>query len=358
MTNNKISSLQVGVILSFIILSTITWVGLEDIIEISGRDAYISIIVASILGIIPLYIIIKINNIDNNMNIKEIITYIFGKYFGTFINIVIDIIILVIGIVTMYGLSNFIISQFLADTNVIYISIVIGLLVSYAVSKGIDIVARTGVILLFFNIILFSIANISLIEEIDLDYLKPVLEYGIKNPILGGVILFLTNLVPMFMILMIPRNRISDKEVYSKYIIIFYIFSIISIFITTFITISSLGINLARMYQYPEYIILKRISLFGFLDRVENIICIQWIFRGFMMLCMILYYISNSIYKDNKSRLLNYIISGIIIVISLLYFKNNTIFGEFIINIYPYINLVLFIILIFIFILKKLVIIK
>lgn len=353
MTNKKISSLQVGVILSFIILSTVTWIGLENIIIISGRDAYISVIVAGILGIIPLFMIIKINDKDNYLDIKEIIIKIFGKYIGTFINIIVDVIVLIIGIVTMYGLSNFIISQFLSDTNVIYISIVIGVIVLYAVSKGLDVIARTGVLLLIINVILFSVANISLIPEIDIDYIKPFLEYGIKSPIWGGILLFFTNIVPIYMLLMIPRSRITDKNKYNNYLILFYIFSIVTGFITTFITISALGINLAKMYQYPEYIILKRISLFGFLDRIENIICIEWIFRGFMMLCMVVYYISNSIHKDGNSRLLGFIITSIIIAISLLYFKNNTIFGYFILNIYPYINMVLFMIFIIIGIVKR-----
>ena len=354
MTNNKISSLQVGVILSFIILSTTSWIGLTDIIEIAGRDAYISVIVAFILGIISLIMILLINDKDNKFNIKKLILKIFGKYIGTFINMVIDIIMIIIGIVTLYGLSNFIISQFLSDTNIIYIYISISILVIYCVSKGIDVIARSSVILLFFSIILFLIGNISLIEEINLDYLKPVLEYGIKYPVLGGIILFLTNIVPIYIILIIPRNMISDKESYSKYIIFFYIFSMVSIFITTFITIASMGINLARMYEYPEYIILKRISLFGFLDRIENIICIQWIFRGFIMLCMIIYYVSNNV-KKNSSMIFRIIVMGIIIFINLIYFKNNTMYGEFILNIYPFINLSLFMIFIIIGIRKRIV---
>ena len=135
MTNNKISSLQVGVILSFIILSTTSWIGLTDIIEIAGRDAYISVIVAFILGIISLVMVLFINNNDNKLSIKELVIKMFGKYMGSFINIVIDIIMVVIGIVTLYGLSNFIISQFLSDTNIIYIYISISILVIYCVSS-------------------------------------------------------------------------------------------------------------------------------------------------------------------------------------------------------------------------------
>jgi spore germination protein KB len=187
---------------------------------------------------------------------------------------------------------------------------------------------------------------VSLFPQIEVDNFKPVLEFGIGKPIQGGIILFFTNVVPILMLLMIPRKRVVDKEKYNKLLIIFYILGVIMAFITTFITISILGINLASIYQYPEYIVLKKISLFGFLDRIENIISIQWIFRCFMMLEMVVYYISNSIKKDNKSKLLPFGIIVVIIVSSLWYFKNNTIFSEFILKKYPYINLVLFLLMI------------
>ena len=73
------------------------------------------------------------------------------------------------------------------------------------------------------------------------------------------------------------------------------------------------------------------------------------------MLCMILYYLTNNI-KKNDSMLFKIIIMSIMIIINLLYFKNNTIYGEFILNIYPFINSILFILLILIGIRKRIVI--
>ena len=72
------------------------------------------------------------------------------------------------------------------------------------------------------------------------------------------------------------------------------------------------------------------------------------------MLCMVLYYISNNI-KKNSSMIFRIIVMGIIIFINLIYFKNNTIYSEFILNIYPFINLILFMIFIIIGIRKRIV---
>ena len=70
-----------------------------------------------------------------------------------------------------------------------------------------------------------------------------------------------------------------------------------------FITLGNLGINLSQLYQYPEYIVLKRINLFEFLDRIENLLSIQRILKIYISLSFFTYFISNTIKPHNKSSL-------------------------------------------------------
>lgn len=352
MTNKKINSLQICCLVTFIIISTVTGIGMTNIINIAGKDAYLSVIVAGILGFIMVFIIMKVNDNNNNLNFSEIVNKVCGKYIGFVVNVIINFFVIVIGIVTMYSISNFIVSQFLSDLPIMAMSIVLGVIIWYAVVKGIEVMSRTGLILLVITLVLFLIASFTLGPQIEIDNIKPFIENGVKNPLIGGITLFLTNIVPIFLVMSIPRDRIIDKEKYNKYLIGFYTLGILMAFTTTFITILVLGNNLASMFQYPEYIVLKKVSLFGFLDRIENIISIQWIFRCFMMIGMVVYYLSNSIKRDNNSRLLPLVILAVIITISLIYFKNNTMFGEFILNKYPYLNLALFIIIFIVSVLK------
>ena len=100
--------------------------------------------------------------------------------------------------------------------------------------------------------------------------------------------------------------------------------------------------------QYPEYILLKKVSLFGFIERIENILSIGWIFSTYATLTLIVYYISNFIKKSNKSKLSPFIITSLIVLTSLFVFKNNTSFNIYITNTYPYIISLLFVIIIII----------
>ena len=348
MNKNKINSLQFGSLILCPILSASLGIGLYNAIQIAKVDSYIGIFISSILGIIPLLLIIYISKFEEDKNIIEKINILYGKYIGTFINFIIVSILFVIGITILFGICNFIVTQFLANTPIMYVGIMFGIVCVYSVSKGIETISRTQFIFTFIITIIFITLAASLYPEFDKSNLKPFLEYGINSPLKVGILNLFTNIIPIFIILIIPKENICDKEKYTKFVIIFYIISILFILLISIFTIGVLGQYLASFYQYPEYILLKKVNLFGFIDRIENILSIGWILSTYATLTLIIYYISNFIKKNDKSKLSPLIITSLIILTSLFIFKNNTTFNMYITNIYPYIISILFVIMIII----------
>ena len=167
---------------------------------------------------------------------------------------------------------------------------------------------------------------------------------GLSKPLIGSLYFVAINIMPVFLLLIIPKKNIVDKNHYNKFFIISIIISIVLIFFIFVVVVGNLGIYLASSYQYPEYIVLKRISLFNFLDRIENMVVIQWIFALCLSICIVVYYISNTIKKKKHNKLINTGIILALLIASLYSFKNNTIFNEFIYYYFPYVSLTIFII--------------
>lgn len=342
----KINSLQFGTFISFTILSTLIGIGINNVTKIAKVDSYLSIAFAYILGFIPILFFIYLFNQEKSLYELTIDT--FGKVIGTMINYIMLIPIGVIAICSVYSISNFMVSQFLSDTPIIIIYIVLSIVILYGIIKGIETISRTSLILFVITLILFSVAIIGLVPQIEIDNFKPFLEHGITKPIYGSIFFTLSDIVPIFIVLTISKNNIIDKEKTTKSIIFFYTIPVILSLINTTMTIGTLGIHLTEMYQYPEYMVLKKISFFNFLDRIENFVTIQWIFRTFILVSLIIYHIKNTIKKDTNSKLITILILTTIIILNLTLFKNNTIFSNFASKIYPYNNLALFIIIIII----------
>lgn len=347
MNKEKLSNIEYASLIVFPILALFSGIGTHNTIKLSGVDSYISVLLAYLIGAVPLVLFTLILNYKSNLTIDEKVKYLFGPILGTIINYVINILVLCIGFVLLYNISNFAISQFLAETPLLVFMILLSLILVYNVSLGINNIARVGIIFLMIIILLTFISTAGVIPNFEVSNIKPYLENGIMPPLKGGITLILTNVIPIFILLSIPKDNIKNNKNTSKWLIAFYTLAFIFTFLAILLTIGSLGIYLCDIYQYPEYTVLKKISLFNFLDRVENFIYVKWILNSVMCLSLIIYYLTNSIKKESK-KILPTIIVSLMIYLALKTFKNNTIFYNFILNIYPYICLLLFIIFIII----------
>ena len=122
------------------------------------------------------------------------------------------------------------------------------------------------------------------------------------------------------------------------------------VFNSTILTVGVLGIHLAKIFPHPEYIVLKKISILGFVQRIENFIYIKWLLNDFISFGLIVYFISNNIRKKNKQKIVPILVIALILILSQVLFKDNTQFKWFVLHIYPYLNLLLLLIFLIIFI--------
>ena len=348
MNSKKMSSLQFSVLTILPILSLFGGIGLYDILKIAKMDAYISTIITTILGFIFIAMFIYIFNYKEKLSLPEKNIYLFGKVIGTIINYVLCGLMFFIALVLIYSISNFIVTQFLTRTPIIIILFFMGIVIIYAVSKGIEVIARAEIIFFIIVILLTCVSTFGVIPYFDVSNIKPIMAEGINRPLSAGIYFLFTNVIPIIVMLIYPKNNIPDKNKTSKYLIVAYLVAMLFVFLATFLTIGALGIELIELFPHPEYMVLKKISFLGFIDRIENVIYVKWLLNDFVCFSLIVYYISNSIKKRNKQKALPIIITITIMVLSQLLFKDNTQFKWFVFNIYPYLNLALFLILIII----------
>lgn len=341
----KISYTELSSILLTIIITFNSGLTINILKNDIGIDSWISIIISYIIGFIPILIILYISNYQDKLNIYEKNIYLFGKILGTIINYIISIILFIIAITILYNIINFINTQYLYHTPMLLTSIVFIILIIYCSTKEINVISHISLILISFNIILYLLSNISIINEIKLDNLLPIAKTNISNILLSSLKITSINILPTIILLIIPKDKITNKKKYNKSIIISYIIGFIISLLTIINTISVLGIHLTKTFIYPEYIVLKKIKLFGFLERGENIISLKWITESYIYLTIIIYTISKNITNNHKKFTYTNIIIGILLIItSNSLFKNITIFNNYINNKFIYITSILFII--------------
>ena len=318
----KISNTEIASLISIQTITLYTGININLIKNTTGINIWISILLADLIGLIPICLYLYIAKYKPNLKINEKINDLY-KNSGRLLNLILNIIILILGITILYNITNFITSQLLYRTPQIMIIIFLILIAIYNANEGIETISRVSLIMLSFNLILFLISFISLSSHINLD-----------------------NFLPILITLVIPKDNARNKKHYNKSIIKGYILGIIISFLVVITTYGVLGPYLVNIFEYPEYIVLKKVTLLGFLERIENIVSNQWIIGNYVYLTLIIYYLGESCLLSKKvnTKYLNILYGTILILASTLIFKNNTIFHSYVKNILPYFTSLLIII--------------
>lgn len=329
----KLSSLQFCAIEYFLILANNVGLTTYILFNYAAQDGLISIILGTIIGFIPLTIYIKIINTKPELNIFEKIEDMFKN--SKIINLILVIGIAFLTATNYNNLIDFISSQYLSKTPQIVIALSFLPAIIYILTKGTTIIGRTIFILLIISISLVFLTIIGLIWQIKINNIFPILENGIKNPIICSLIYVIYNITPLFLLTVIPKNDILDKEKLNKRIIITYIIANAIVLIIFFLTLSVLGANLANLYQYPEYDVLKKISLIGFIERTESIISLRWTFYVFTVTIMGILFIYKylkhilKIKNEKTNKKIITIISTIIVLWGKFIFQESSKFNKF-----------------------------
>lgn len=306
----------------FIGMSTI------NIFSLAQVDSWISIIVGSIIGIIPFLLVMYIIKNSNGEDILTLNINIFGKVFGTIINVIINIILVLFASLILYNLSLFLDTQYIPDTSSLYVKILIMIPVIYAASRSIATISRISQAVLIINIILFLLSAIGIVSDFDMNNMLPVLAEGSVPTILGGIQYAIFAALPLFLLTIIPTKLLKNKKNIVRNSSIIYILTSIILLIMFVITTGVLGYEVVSVYKYPEYMVLKYFSLFDIIERIEGTLGIQFVFSMFVFITLIIYMCSKSInivWKDLKlQQLLPTLLGILIIFISSIMFKNST----------------------------------
>lgn len=284
----KISSLEYNTLMFFLIRASFIEVTVNILIMTSKQDAWISVLLGSILGIIPYLIFYKFRLKYPNKSITDvsgIMKYI--SFIGVFIYTVCG----------LWNLVHFIDSQFLYKTStwIITISVIIPLM--YAISKDFHVFSKVSLIM-FFVVCLFIVCIIlGLIGGINVDNLKPLLGGG--NVFWGAFNFVAFNVLPLCLLLIIPKDKIIGYSIKKN--ILFYIISCLTLINIMFLTISVFGIELASLYDYPSFHLLKRVSVLDIFDRLESILSLEWVFALFVQIGMGLFYLKDYFHKKTNN---------------------------------------------------------
>ena len=316
---NKISRLDVSILSSYLIKSFILINGINILININKNDSIISTIIGFIIGFIYIHLYMKSNeDIISHLNSFS------NKKISLLLKLLLVISVIIFSSQILYFSSMFIKSTLLNNVDLLPISILLCVTVTYLVNKDIFTIVKTSFISFFIFLLLELTTLLLVIPNINSLKILPLFTNNIITTAYGGIIYSILSIFPIFLIKSIPKNYIEEKNK-KKSIKLLYILSNIYLIFNLILVLSIIDSNLASKINYPEMFILSKISVLNFFDRMESILSFKLLFDSFFTITMGVYYISRFVesIKKRKIKRINLIISIILLLISNYFEYNN-----------------------------------
>lgn len=237
------------------------------LLNMNDKDSWICFLFGTLLGCIFIFFISKIKENIKGKTLKEYLNQ--NKIMKYPILLILFFLNLFILIQILTILETFASSFFLISSPPFFILLPVVFLIYRITKKGWKTIGRIGEIFMPLSLVFILLTGCMLISDVKIEHFLPILTSKPYDLITGTIFFAFYSSSPFILLLDAPMK---ETKLVRK-----YLFSIITIILSGVVIIGVLGPNLIKVYRFPEYMVLKRIKAFNFLEKIENLISITWI---------------------------------------------------------------------------------
>jgi len=287
-------------------------IGYSILFDKAGKDAWISVILGTLLGLIIVYAISKILKYKKEKTLKELLTEM--KWLGILIKLLYFLFIIFLLYECIVIMQTMTTSFFLINSPPVFIGLSGAFLVIMTIKENDTTLFKVAETLVVIGVLVVIITMLTLIPYGEIEAFLPVFTASPKMILLSAVYYAAISTAPLLLTL--------DFKDDGKDLIKMYLFTSLILLIICLVIILVLGPELISIYRFPEYMVLKRIKFMNFVEKIENIISIIWILDAFMLLATTTQTLKNLL-PQKGGKLIS---SGILIIMTLItgiYFGGN-----------------------------------
>lgn len=184
--NNKISAKQAAFLVATCILATVDVFIPSEVAQRAGRDAWLSVVIAAIIGYSMFRLILKLCSLFPNHTLAGFNRLLLGKYVGGLVTVIYILAFLIVSAVALVEFAVIIPTAFKPGSSIFLWDFTLLLPALYVASLGISIPARMNELLLPLGLLILLVVAVFNIPYINLKEYLPVLENGYLPPLAGA----------------------------------------------------------------------------------------------------------------------------------------------------------------------------
>ncbi len=251
------------------------------------QDAWLSALIALFGSEIFVILIAFIDSRFPDLSLVGYSQKLLGKWLGRLLSLAILFLFLELTVINLRIYAEVIITGFLPQTPMWFITGAMVLNAAYCVNKGIETLGRTADFLFF--IFMFSVIALILIPlpEVSIQNIQPILARGWK-PVIRGA-LTPTGLITQAWVLVLLGDDVNQPQKLLSTAVTSIGASFLALAIVAFITVAVLGPYQGASSVFPALTLLRAVELSTFLQRTEVLLIVAWGVGVFVSLATYLY---------------------------------------------------------------------
>ncbi|WP_348621516.1 GerAB/ArcD/ProY family transporter [Paenibacillus polymyxa] len=276
----RISVRQVTVLMFLSLIGDMLLIYPTIITHIAQQDAWISSILSIPLGLVIIYVLIRVHELYPNLSLIEAIRKILGSVFGSIVSCWYLFYFFMGTALNAREVGDFLSTQLFEETPLsVLLAMEVSLLVLTALA-GIEAFSRVSEILLPVYVLIFCGLILALLPQIQLSNVRPVLENGLA-PVAKGMVPGAGMPFAGMSIMLMVFPFVNKRGHFKRDMLLASLIG--GVLITLFLLLSLLIIG-PFVTNYSPYIssaLTTKINELNYITRIESLVSLTWALAAF-----------------------------------------------------------------------------
>ncbi|GGD76555.1 GerAB/ArcD/ProY family transporter [Paenibacillus nasutitermitis] len=337
----KISIQQLTILAIFSTIGDSILILPSIITKASERDAWLSMLAGIPAGLFIVWLVLRLWKTYPQATIIQINRNVMGRTLGGIVSLLFVLYFLLNTSAMLREASDFITTSILVETPLRAIHFMMILVLMIGIRLGLEPIARASEIFFpWFLFFLFCLV-VLMLPQVHMTNLSPILSRGIP-PILQGMIYTVTYPFTELLVFLMIFPHVKQGTHLQRDFILGALIGGTILFILLLLSILVLGADMTTFHLYPTYALAKKISIAHFLERLEAMMAIIWLFSIFFKI--ILYYYgfilgTSQLFKLKDYRILTYPVGMILFGLAFYISPNVSYFSDVARKYWPFFDL-------------------